>query len=945
MIMAAMLIFSSALAAYDTLRIGDKGQDVLTMQTALVRLGYQIETDGAYGKNTRAAVVAFQKDHNLKADGLAGNKTLSLLYSLTGMAEASATATPASSSQTGKLGPGSSGAAVTQLQQMLRQLGYAISADGKYGTMTSSAVRQFQADYGLPVTGTANDETLLLLQQMVTNMDTLARVETPQGGTLTLREERSTGSRALELIPNYTILSILQRSSTWCKVYYGGQTGYVLTKYLNFSYDSSAPVITPAPFTPTPAATAAPAVAVMARVETPLGGTLTLREIRKTNSTALALIPNLTILNIIERGSTWCETAFAGQTGYVLTKYLNFNYYNEPLPATPTQTVPATAVTATVSTSNGGGLNLRTYADTNSKVLAVIPNRTQIIVTGRNSVWSEVIYNGISGYVMTGYIDFGASQAVSTPTPTPRPVPTEQVYLTARIATNGSKLNLRSGPSMGDNIITSIDNGTYVTVAEKGASWSLIIAGSYTGWVQSQYLDFLGTAATPVPTSPPAGTAVPSAGYDTSVFTRTLRTGYTGSDVAALQYRLAALRYPISVTATYDSTTISAVKQFQLMNGLTQDGIAGPKTFKAMYSANVVPYTGSASAPTAVPAATVTATPIPTPISSGGYDTSVYTRTIRSGYTGNDVTALQQRLSALNYPVTITGTYDEQTMAAVKLFQKLHGLTQDGISGPKTLSAMYSATVLSYSSNVSSYTTMHIYYREDTADSATVIRMQQALSALGYRVNVNSNGRFDELTHNAVQQFQLRNGLTVSGAADAATQARIFSGQGLGASAAPAVSISAKDGIMTVPKKSSVSLLHWYNVVKPLLRSGNTLKILNPVDGTAWDLRVMSCGRHCDAEPKTLTDTLLMNRSFNNTTSWMVHAVYVQLPDGRWTMATMHNRPHLSGSVANNGFDGHLCVHFLRDMDETQKNDPDYGVQNQTVLRSAWQALTGETVE
>ena len=30
---------------------------------------------------------------------------------------------------------------------------------------------------------------------------------------------------------------------------------------------------------------------------------------------------------------------------------------------------------------------------------------------------------------------------------------------------------------------------------------------------------------------------------------------------------------------------------------------------------------------------------------------------------------------------------------------------------------------------------------------------------------------------------------------------------------------------------------------------------------------------------------------------------------------------------------------------EAQQNDPDYGVQNQSVLRSAWRALTGEVVE
>ena len=40
----------------------------------------------------------------------------------------------------------------------------------------------------------------------------------------------------------------------------------------------------------------------------------------------------------------------------------------------------------------------------------------------------------------------------------------------------------------------------------------------------------------------------------------------------------------------------------------------------------------------------------------------------------------------------------------------------------------------------------------------------------------------------------------------------------------------------------------------------------------------------------------------------------------------------------------HLCVHFLRDMDECQKNDPNYGVQNQNAIRKKWKELTGITV-
>ena len=58
----------------------------------------------------------------------------------------------------------------------------------------------------------------------------------------------------------------------------------------------------------------------------------------------------------------------------------------------------------------------------------------------------------------------------------------------------------------------------------------------------------------------------------------------------------------------------------------------------------------------------------------------------------------------------------------------------------------------------------------------------------------------------------------------------------------------------------------------------------------------------------------------------------------------MHDMPHLSGSIRNNNFDGHLCVHFLRNMDETMQNDPKNGVRHQKDIRKAWKALTGEDI-
>jgi len=70
-------------ASYKTLRKNDQGAEVIMLQQALVSLGYLSgATDGIYGTGTMTAVKNFQKEHELDDDGIAGQQTLSLLYSM-----------------------------------------------------------------------------------------------------------------------------------------------------------------------------------------------------------------------------------------------------------------------------------------------------------------------------------------------------------------------------------------------------------------------------------------------------------------------------------------------------------------------------------------------------------------------------------------------------------------------------------------------------------------------------------------------------------------------------------------------------------------------------------------------------------------------------------------------------------------------------------------------
>lgn len=70
-------------AELKTLRKGDQGPEVVTLQKALTELGFlKGASDGNFGTGTQTAVKNFQEAHGLDADGIAGRKTLEKLFEL-----------------------------------------------------------------------------------------------------------------------------------------------------------------------------------------------------------------------------------------------------------------------------------------------------------------------------------------------------------------------------------------------------------------------------------------------------------------------------------------------------------------------------------------------------------------------------------------------------------------------------------------------------------------------------------------------------------------------------------------------------------------------------------------------------------------------------------------------------------------------------------------------
>ena len=71
---------SAAEVDYGSIRLGDRGDKVVQVQDCLMQMGYLDGINGVYDEATMDAVKAFQRDNGLTADGVAGSRTLQILF-------------------------------------------------------------------------------------------------------------------------------------------------------------------------------------------------------------------------------------------------------------------------------------------------------------------------------------------------------------------------------------------------------------------------------------------------------------------------------------------------------------------------------------------------------------------------------------------------------------------------------------------------------------------------------------------------------------------------------------------------------------------------------------------------------------------------------------------------------------------------------------------------
>ena len=224
-------------------------------------------------------------------------------------------------------------------------------------------------------------------------------------------------------------------------------------------------------------------------------------------------------------------------------------------------------------------------------------------------------------------------------------------------------------------------------------------------------------------------------------YTRVLKNGSKGDDVKYMQQCLIALGYSVGSTKAdgiFGNNTETAVEKYQKSHkdifgkALSVDGKIGEKTWTA----------------------------IERDYNALDNDEVTYTRLLKKTsplMKGEDVKFVQQKLIDLGYDVGnngVDGQYGNDTVSAVKEFQKDNGLSVDGIVGEKTWKALESAKKSSSSSQ--KYTRVL-----KLGMSGNDVRyMKDCLFELNYytsNITKISNSTFGNDTEKAVKLYQKNN--------------------------------------------------------------------------------------------------------------------------------------------------------------------------------------------
>lgn len=217
------------------------------------------------------------------------------------------------------------------------------------------------------------------------------------GKGVNLRLGPATKYGVVKTIPNGSYGMIIQEGDGWWKISVNGYVGYMSTDYLKDGIvrkNTSAGGTTAGGTSSGTTSGGSTAAGGYALVNNPgANEKLNLRQAASKSSKSIGKYGNGTYVTVLSQGNTWCKVIVDGKAGYMMTEYLKFYGLNA-------------SSTATVVHPDRTFVYLRGGpSQTTGRILQKVSHGARVTILTPGATWSQVQYNGQTGYMMTRFLD------------------------------------------------------------------------------------------------------------------------------------------------------------------------------------------------------------------------------------------------------------------------------------------------------------------------------------------------------------------------------------------------------------------------------------------------------------------------------------------------------------------------------------------------------------
>lgn len=417
----------------------------------------------------------------------------------------------------------------------------------------------------------------------------------------------------------------------------------------------------------------------------------------------------------------------------------------------------------------------------------------------------------------------------------------------ATISSEG--VNLRSSAAMDASVVTTLAKGESVRVIRQTDDWYYVNAKNEYGYIKMDYVAL----------------------NDTQQSFNTLAIGSNGDEVKRLQEALIEVGYLNGMAdGSFSSSTEDALKQFQLDNQIVADGVADYNTQALLYGQ---------------------------PLVDENLFNNVEENVSVLDLKGN-ITDLQGTIETISaYSAPVVDQFGANTVVAAQCYQR----TVQVVEAEKAAAAKAEAERKILENNKS---------------------IQTQLKKWGFYTGA-IDGDMGTGTQNAIKAFQTANGLKADGILGSATEKKLFASSAVTkkeydakVAAAKKKSSSKKTTVKasnekTQPAKSNgkVEMTPW-STAKNIWKRGQYVTVIDVRTGITMKMKRMGGTDHADVETATKSDTSKLLQCYGGKWSWDRRPVWVVV-NGKYMAASMNGMPHGQQTIANNGMDGQICIHFL----------------------------------